>query len=227
MVEWFNHLACDMQGPRMTLNRLVAAVGSLSVLFVALCSACSGGAPAPFEPMLAADATASAPAIEPPASPAPMGPVDAAVADTAPDGPFEYCSAQEARYAKCFPTTTFNRAQCKKREACLRAIYHPDLNIEGYLQCTSASCSGGGTSCLGYIDDHVADEGFKGFLASCKTRRDECGDIGPKQFEDACSPFAVMGLRDEVLAERATCLAEACTDIAECMEQKLVTRCGL
>lgn len=209
----------------MTLTRFAASFGSLSVLFCVLCSACSDGEESPSETMT--DAGANAVETAPPSSRPPTDVVDAAVRDAPPDAPFDYCTAQGARYAECFPTATFDPAQCKKDEACLRSIYHPDVNIEGYLRCRSAGCLGGGTSCLGYLSGHDEDPAFKEFLAACKTRLDACGDLGPKQFTDGCSPFAVMGVRDDVLAERATCLTVTCTEIADCMNEKVVVRCGL
>ena len=151
---------------------------------------------------------------------------DASTKDAAPDGPFDYCTAQAARYEACFPGRPFSAAECKTYEACLRKAYHPDLNLEGYLGCTSKSCSGGGMTCLSYIDDHQNDAAFNAHLRACAERRMECGDLGPLQFEDACSPFALLGLKDDVLALRATCLALPCDQIRACMEGKLREYCS-
>ena len=78
-----------------------------------------------------------------------------------------------------------------------------------------------------YISAHQDDQAFTDFLTACAKRRDACGELGPKQFEDACSPFAVMGLRDELLSDRATCLTMACGEIRDCMDQQLTKHCGL
>lgn len=149
-----------------------------------------------------------------------------ATKDAAPDGPFDYCTAQAARYEACFPSRPFSAADCKKTEACLRKAYHPDLNVEGYLRCTSKSCSGGGMTCLSFIDDHQNDAAFTSHLRACADRRMECGDLGPLQFEDACSPFALLGLKDDVLALRATCLVLPCDQIRACLDAKLAEYCA-
>ena len=156
------------------------------------------------------------------------GKKDANATDSAIDsGPFDYCTAQAAKTAKCSPGQTFDAAQCAKVETCYRSIYHPDIKLDAYLQCTSASCSGGGTSCLNNLTGHEKDAAFTDFLTSCKTKRDSCGPLGTKQFEDACSPFVVMGLLDAVLTERAACLTKPCTEIRDCMDQQIPKRCGL
>jgi hypothetical protein len=200
-----------------------SVLSTLGLVFVAACSGSGAeGAPAP---------AAAAPTLEPsPPPPAPptadAGSSDAARGDAAPQGPFDYCTAQAARYNACFPSRPFDLAACKKEEACFAVLYHPDVALLAYQKCITASCSGGGTSCLKHIGNHVDDPAFKDYLAACKTRLDECGDLGPLQFEDDCSAFATMGLKDEVLADRAACLTSACGEIRACMRGKMTALCS-
>lgn len=236
--EWLNHLARGVLDARfMTALRSLlsffrpyfrpsSVLGALAVTAVVACSGANDDAiDDRVVPVPAADP--NDPPSDPPRARPDASQPDASTKDAPPDGPFDYCTAQAARYEACFPRKPFSPAECKKTEACLRAVYHPDLDVEGYLRCTSKSCSGGGMTCLSYIDDHQNDVAFEVHLRACADRRMECGDLGPLQFEDACSPFALLGLKDDVLALRATCLALPCDQIRACMEGKLREYCSL
>ncbi|MBS2013049.1 MAG: hypothetical protein JST00_09190 [Deltaproteobacteria bacterium] len=206
--------------------RLPSVAAAAAVTFVIACSQ------APEETQGAAPTTPASE--EPSAGDPPRPPVDASgdatpdagAKDATPDGPFDYCTAQAARYQGCFPGRPFSLTECKETEACLRKVYHPDVDLEGFLRCTTRTCSGGGMACLAFIDDHQNDPAFDAHLQACKDRRLECGDLGPLQFEDACSPFALMGVKDDLLALRATCLALPCDQIRACMEGKVREYCA-